>query len=200
MSRARLTGSTLGGFRMRMCLRFRVLLVAYIGAGLLGAPPACAAFEPRAQGITNVDIRLQLQEADEATIVLLNDLGITNDRAWREHFSGQVFGFGIRTAPMSVTPQDLARIKDILLDASSYEMQDKDCSMQGDAALMMRSPIGEVLVMFELGCGRVHIVVQTDGCLSFYGQVDPKTRDLILLARKYFENDEHLRRLGERWQ
>ena len=76
--------------------------------------------------------------------------GISNYPQWRENFSGHVLGFGVRSERKRLEEADLARVKEILLDEASFAGEEKMCVGQGDCALLMRSPIGEVLVMFEL--------------------------------------------------
>jgi len=65
--------------------------------------------------------------------------------------------------------------------------------------LLMRSRIGEVLVMVGLRCEHVHIRAETRTCLTFFGEItDSIAAEFLEIARKYFEQDEYLRELAER--
>jgi hypothetical protein len=146
-------------------------------------------------GITEADLRFNLQSVDEAHLVLLEPSHIANDPGWRAHFSGQVFGYGVRTEPQVVSKADVERIKALLLDSSSWIEGEKSCETAGDAALFMRSPFGEVTIMLELWCARAHVVSETMECLRAYGQIDPIAKELRNLTRRYFPNDTYLQSL-----
>ena len=141
--------------------------------------------------IAEIDLQYHIRSADEAEMMLLDTSGISNDRQWRKNFSGQVLGFGIRSERKTLEDADLARVKELLLDEASYFDGGNTCLVAGDAALLMRSPIGEVLIMFELWCNRIHIRVETRLSGAFRGYISPITPELRELVHKYFEDDEY---------
>lgn len=146
-------------------------------------------------GISEIDLRYHVGKVDEAYIMLLDRHGISNYPQWRENFSGHVLGFGVRSERKRLEEADLARVKEILLDEASFAGEEKMCISQGDCALLMRSPIGEVLVMFELWCGRIYMRVETRLSGSFYGHIDPVAPEFQKMVLEYFEDDEYFRDL-----
>ena len=142
--------------------------------------------------INDADTRWHLANSDEAHFALLSPRMIVNEKGWRNLYSKQVLGFGVRTDAVELTDEDRETLKTLLLDPSNYVSGYKPCAMAGDAVAFFRDPYGEVTVVFELWCGRVHAF---DGITlrKTWGNVDPVLSQLRSLAKKYFPNDEYLR-------
>lgn len=141
------------------------------------------------------DLRYHLESADEGYFVLLDKVGIVNEPNWRERFSGQVLGFGIRTPRQTLTQDDVRHAVALLVDTTNWGTDAKACDLAGDAALILRGPAAEVTVMFELWCGRAHVRDETRRCLAAYGQIDAIAPAFRVLVRRYFADDEYLKGL-----
>jgi hypothetical protein len=120
-------------------------LLAVLAAGVAFSNPEPPSVTAQ---VLNADLAYQIRTADEAYLVLLDRRLISNVTDWRERYSGQILGFGVRTARQSVSPADVEAMKSLLLNPTSWIGQEKLCVTAGDAALMMRGPKGEVTIMF----------------------------------------------------
>ena len=143
------------------------------------------------------DLSYHIRTSDEAYLVLLDRLPIANLPDWRDRFSGQILGFGIRTPRKPLSDVDVVAAKTLLLDPASWGTEEKACLIAGDAALLMRGPKGEVTIMLELWCGRAHVRDDTGMCLTAYGQIDAVCKEFRALASKYFPDDEYLQNLAK---
>jgi hypothetical protein len=141
--------------------------------------------------ISDIDTRWHLENSDEAHFALLETRMIGHFDDWRERYSEQVLGFGVRTDLIEMSHEDLEFLKKLLLDPGSYVPGMKLCAMAGDAVVYFRGPSGEVTVVFELWCGRVHAYNRTT-LIRTWGNVDPIVVQLRNLARKYFSDDEYV--------
>lgn len=184
----------------------RRMILSAIVAGAM-APPCSAASvaadagaaSPQTQaavGIADKDLQFLLDTMDEAHVVLLDMQFVGNDPEWRTHYSGQVLGFGVRTQPEPVSAGDLAEIKRLLSDTANWPGGIKMCLIEGDAAILMRGPYGELTVMLELWCGRAYVrTTSAVFCKEAHGNIDPITKDLRGLFARYFPQDEHIGQL-----
>ncbi|MGQ0721725.1 MAG: hypothetical protein ACT4PE_09150 [Candidatus Eiseniibacteriota bacterium] len=142
---------------------------------------------------TEQDVAYRLSQCDAAQVMLLDERGIFNLEDWRGDFDRQVMGDGVRSEVVDMLPASVERLKSLLLEPTHYVPGDKLCLISGDAALLFRGPQGEVEVMLELWCSRVHFRIAT-GC-RLIENVDPVQTELIGIVRRHFPGDEYLARL-----
>jgi hypothetical protein len=159
-----------------------------------GDGPTC----PPSFGIPDSFLRLQVETSDRVDVVLLHHGPVDYYADWMECFYGRMLGFDIRTAHIPMSASDAEESKLLLLDSSLWSTRQTKCSVAGDAGLILRGPAGEVQVMLELWCARVHLLSQGLSGECVRGNIDAMQPRLLELVRKYYPEDTTLARVQVR--
>jgi hypothetical protein len=104
-------------------------------------------------------------------------------------------GYLWRTDPLTLTPEQAARLRKLLLDRTSYQTEAKPCTFSANIHYRVFTGPDTVEVLICHGCGQV--VLWSRG-VHGGGEIDPTALKFLGLTRELFPQDTAIAELWDR--